>query len=640
MLRTLFLITFIFTTLLCSQNLNKKQEQLHNEIIDEFGHDFKIWDVKFNKNSLLIRFSKRDSLFARGQSKISALFSIVLEDFYPRYINILSNHKDIIKALVIKGHTSSENDMGKTKDEKYELNRILSQERSDNVLQYILNLSDPIILKNKDWIKSIVKTIGVSSSEPIFNQDDKEDKLLSRRIEFIISFNEDKITKDITANSNEAKKFTVDQNITKNETNSNHLETNIKDEVDKKVITLYHYVKKLLVENPSLNEQYQLLNSIKQDIEIAKTAFNPTVTLNYSNKKYNTYDDGTGIDKTYDRSNDITIRYNIFNGFKDSVEKKITKYNYLTTKYTKDQIENELIFSLVEAFLTIQKTNEYYELSRENYGDYIKWTQKEELRFQNGLISLKDFAKIQARGISRFMNFEEDTKRYLDSITTMQKYINFDDKDIEYFEQLDPISEYFDNPILALEDSKELSPYAKEANQNVKLYKAKLEKSKVNFYPTIDLIGKQSTLKEHFNVTSSTITDEKSIALEAKIQLYSGGKEQADYEKKLFEYRQKIQKRDSVIRDVIYKVDLSFNAYGLNMVKNDFLKDLVSKREEEYIASNYDYKFAKIDANGLLDVVDSLYNAKRQYIENRYDMILAKYKVLSQIGVIKNNILE
>ncbi|MCK5294845.1 MAG: TolC family protein [Arcobacteraceae bacterium] len=614
------LFIFIFSiTVLFSSELSREQEKLYNEIINEFKDDFEIWDVTFDKKSFLIRFAKNEILFKIGKVERSNLFNIVLKDFYPRYINIVAKNKEIVKKLLIKGHTSSENAKFKTKKEKYNRNLILSLERSDSVLRYVMELTDDSIVSNKDWIESIIESKGLSSSELILDKYGKEDKKLSRRIEFGIIFNETNL------NYEEAKVVDIESDIL---------------EEERKVITLSDYVKRLLDENPYIDEQFQLLSSIRQDIKIANSAFYPTAALNYNYKKYYNYDDGTLSEKDFDTSKDITVRYNIFNGFNDSDEKRIAQLNYRTNIFTKDQVENELIYNIVEAFITIQKTNEYYELSRKNYSDYIKWMDKEEIRFQNGLVSLADYSKIHARGISRFMNFEEDTKRYVDSITTMQKYIDFNDSDMEYFEVLNPYSIYFESSLLAIKDCQDLSPYIKEANQNIKLYKAKLEKSKVHFYPKVDLIGKQSVLYEENTVVPSTTTDETSLTLEASMQFYSGGKDQANYKKKLFEYRQKIQKRDAVVRDVIYKVDLSLNSYELTTVKNEYLIDLVNKREEEYLASNYDYKFAKIDANGLLDVVDAVYNAKRQYIENRYEMILSKYKVLNQIGIIKNNIFE
>ena len=66
----------------------------------------------------------------------------------------------------------------------------------------------------------------------------------------------------------------------------------------------------------------------------------------------------------------------------------------------------------------------------------------------------------------------------------------------------------------------------------------------------------------------------------------------------------------------------------------------MSSLEESLYGATYDYKFAKIDANGLLDAVDELYMAKKTYIENSYDRQIAIYKILSIIGNIKEFIFK
>jgi hypothetical protein len=56
--------------------------------------------------------------------------------------------------------------------------------------------------------------------------------------------------------------------------------------------------------------------------------------------------------------------------------------------------------------------------------------------------------------------------------------------------------------------------------------------------------------------------------------------------------------------------------------------------------SNYDYKFDKIDSIGLLGVMDDLTDTHKQYIENKYQILNYKYKLLHDIGVLKNKILK
>lgn len=611
------MLCFVILSSLTAQNTMK--DEIYKKLNDNLKDDFQIWKVKFDKDAFLVRFEKIDILYEKGSSNVNDSFKVILSDMFPRYISTLIPYKKYIKEIKILGHTSSENSKGKDEEERYNRNLILSQERAENAYNYILNLSDDIIVSNLDWLQNHMKPIGKSSSSLIYDKNGKEDKVKSRRLEILIEFNDSIMEfekEDIP------KKYVEQENQNDN-------------------VTLKYYTKRFLRENPIISEQYQYINSVKQDIEIANAAYKPTVTLNYSKKKYKEYDDWTSAHKNIDTSKDITIKYNIFNGFRDKDEININIDNFKSVKFAKEQIEEDTVYTLAEAYITALKVNEFYELSRENYKSYLEWSKKAKIRFQNGLTSLKDYSKIEARTINRFMNFEEDTKRYNDTISTLQKYLDFNDEELNLFTIKEPKSIYFDNVLKALDDCVIYSPYTKEAEQNVKLYKSKYEKSKMNFYPTIDLTAKRSQLdEEYLDSSSDRTTKETSLSLELKLELYSGGKDLANKDKKFYEYKQKIEKREAVIRDVKYKVDLAYNKFIMMDSKHQYVTELVAKREQELIAANYDFKFAKIDSNGLLDVMDSLYNAQRLYIESEYDYILSKYEVLKEIGIVKEYILD
>ena len=657
MIRKFLLYIFTVSLIFASDNSNMIQEkvlkeQFYNDVLKEFKHDFSIWGVEFDKETLLIRFAKSNILYKKGKSDMQRSFELILKDFYPRYLTLLLKNKDYIYEVQVKGHSSSVDSIidskDKNSDKNFDKNIILSQERSTLVLEYVKNLSDDVIIQNMDWINDIFTALGLSSTEIILNKNNKENKELSRRIEILPVFDDSKFL-----NKNESGELEIAKEDTYIPTKeeikvareeelkliSSILKSTDKTqaiEVDSRIKKLKYYVEKLLVENPTLNEQYELLKSVQQDIKIAQAAFKPTVALNYNYTKYTKSDPDN---QSNTKEKDITVKYNLFNGFKDEKEINIKKYNYLSLKYKKDQIQTDLIYKLVEAYITMQKANELGDLARLNKKDYIQWLEKEKIKFQNGIITLKDYAKVQARAIKREINFEEEIKRYVDSIATIRKYIDFDDKDLDYLEELNYNSKYFQNNSLAFEDSKIMSPYIQEAEQNIILYKEKLQQSKVHFYPIIDLIGKKRVNDDNYDIAATSTTKETTLGLTATMELYSGGKDEANYEKKLFEYRQKLRKKDEVYRDVKFEIQLSFNKYEMVVVKNEWSEELIGKRTEELVGANYEYKFAKVGANDVLDSVDNLYEAKKQFIENKYEIVLAKYKLISDVGTIRKEVL-
>ena len=615
MIKRLILSLFIGITVVYASN-----KSFNNEIDKKLLNDFNRVGITYIKKSNSIRFNNIGLTYLAGRNEMSDIFRNSLEIIYPKFVKILLSYKDDINNIYIKGYSSSENRKTKNIEEKYQRNLILSQERADlvrNYLNKILNNID-IEKENKIWLNQTINALGMSSSELIYDENGIEDKVKSRRIEIQVVFKEKKVAPVVQEKKSDIKK--------------------VEYEIDNaNIIYLADYVKRLLVENPTLAEKYNFLQSIQKDIKIAKSSFKPIVSLNFKQTQYQESDKYNFTDT---QSKDITLRYNIFNGFKDINELNINKYNYKSNQYLKEQVEADLIYSLTEAFITIQKQKDILILSGENLIDYDNWIEKENIKFQNGMTSLRKYATVESRDIKQRMNYQELNRQYLDSVSMFRRYLDFNIEDIPFFKKLKPYSKYLKNKDIAYYDANRLSPFLKEANTNITLYKEKMNKQKVNFYPTVDLVAKKSILDENFDIKTSAKTEETSVALEAKLELYSGGKDQYRHEKRLFEYRQKIKKRDEVARDVKYKVDLAFNKYELLLAKDDLLIKLINKKEESFLGATYDYDFAKIDANGLLDNVDGLYDAKRLYIINKYDILLAQYKILNNVGVIKNYILE
>jgi len=167
------------------------KEDIITNIKQEFKTDFGVWDLKFNKDTLVLRFENINMLYPKGSSNISQSFKLILKDFVPRYVQILQPYESNIKKVEIEGFTSSENSHGNTKDEKYQKNLLLSQKRADRVLSFIETLDDEVLKENKNFIDEKFVAKGNSSSNLIFKENEEEDEIKSRRIEIAITFVDD-----------------------------------------------------------------------------------------------------------------------------------------------------------------------------------------------------------------------------------------------------------------------------------------------------------------------------------------------------------------------------------------------------------------------------------------------------------------
>jgi outer membrane protein TolC len=526
-----------------------------------------------------------------------------LQDNLEDILKLLLAYKEYVKKITIVGHASSESSVGKTDEEKYLRNLLISQNRADNVLEYVKELSKSFSKVDQNWINTNFFTIGKSFSEPILDKNGEEVSKLSRRVEFII-----------------------------------RLKT-IYQKFDNKVIRLSSYVHDILENYPSVKEKYFLVQSLQQELNKNQAAFYPTLDFNYKYSDYSKSDDDH-YDNT--ESIDLTLRYNIFKGFSDLEQNNIDEYNIESNRYLKEQVESDLIKSLIEAYTSIQKQKEILDLAYSNLDDYKTWMQKEDIKFQSGLVTLNAYAKVQSRYITQKINLEELKAEYKKSIIKMQKYINLGSDDTNYFEKLVPKSEYFTNKAIAFEDLFTKAPSIKEADANIAMYQAKIDQSKSGFYPKVDFVAQTKVSDEEYdnNTATKNNLEENKVSLEASFNLFSGGKNLTSYKKAFFEYRQKLQKKEEIKKELAYNLKKEYHQLDLENKKFLLFKELVQKREESYSGAKYDYKFAKIDAETLLDAVDDLYSARRRQIENRYELQIIKYSILGEVGVLKEYIID
>lgn len=176
---------------------NKLQVELYEDLKLEFEKDLQEWDAEIDKNSLSVRFKSPEILFKQGSDEISPKFKTILSNFFPRFIKILykAEYRNDIDEIRIEGHTSTEWRVKTTEQQAYIFNMELSQDRTRNVLDYVLS-STRLQSSLMNWTRANLTANGLSSSKAIIDENGSENNLLSRRVEFRVRTNaESRITK-------------------------------------------------------------------------------------------------------------------------------------------------------------------------------------------------------------------------------------------------------------------------------------------------------------------------------------------------------------------------------------------------------------------------------------------------------------
>lgn len=160
-----------------AQNYSNLQQELYEALLKEFGKDLQRWDAQIDEDNT-IRFKEPEVLFDTGAKQVKKRFKDILDDFFPRYVKILTlvKFQDNIEEIRIEGHTSQSWFSAHTFEDRYLGNAELSQARALEVLKYCFNLNS--INAHKEWLVKVFRANGLSFAKPL------EDDEKSKRVEF------------------------------------------------------------------------------------------------------------------------------------------------------------------------------------------------------------------------------------------------------------------------------------------------------------------------------------------------------------------------------------------------------------------------------------------------------------------------
>lgn len=186
-----------------AKTYEKDKAELNKDLHTEFSKDLKEWEAEITEDNVIV-FNSPNVLFKSGENTIKKEFKNILNDFFPRYIKVLSSkkYKDEIDEIRVEGHTSNGWGSAISKQKIYLNNMQLSQDRANNVLSYCYTIDKGLVKNNRQWLEQHFRANGMAFAKLKYK--DKEHKIQdyikSRRVEFKVQMKtEEKIYKILEA---------------------------------------------------------------------------------------------------------------------------------------------------------------------------------------------------------------------------------------------------------------------------------------------------------------------------------------------------------------------------------------------------------------------------------------------------------
>lgn len=149
-LMTGLMVIFLFVAIAYISQIQENQsvltdyvetkQEIHDTLIKEFAGDTLRWQMSIGKD-LTMKFKEPTVLFTLGSYALTPHFKDILDEFLPRYFNILLTESlsHNIQEIRIEGHTDTV-PIPSYDSDPYIANAILSQRRALSVIQYFRNM--------------------------------------------------------------------------------------------------------------------------------------------------------------------------------------------------------------------------------------------------------------------------------------------------------------------------------------------------------------------------------------------------------------------------------------------------------------------------------------------------------------------
>ena len=410
-------------------------------------------------------------------------------------------------------------------------------------------------------------------------------------------------------------------------------------------VDLLQALKLAYTNNPVLNAERENIQVSKEDLNISKSEFLPTVTLSGSKSEEDTkkLTDRTGANSSITdvnpKSQSVVIEQKIFKGFAGIAGLQKSKIGLVLADAKLLKVEQEVLYSAIEAYSGLVFANEKLQINETNLNLLERQVETDQARLERGQITLADLAQSEssfAGAQAKFIQAKNET------VTAKLEY----EKIIGPISDIDSLSKKLDFDLNIPESLNNAIEISKINSPDLIIARLDYEQSEK------DVIIARADLSPSATISlSSTKTDdlsssydesEKEIA-KATISwpIFKGGKNTASLNRsKNLQNRKKLL-LDHAIRMNDTNVATAWSSLqsSRSLLNSVTLQVRAAEIANEGITVEYESGLGR----STLDVIQSnslLLSSKISMAESERNYLLSQFKLLQAVGNLSNDYLK
>ena len=397
--------------------------------------------------------------------------------------------------------------------------------------------------------------------------------------------------------------------------------------------------------NPELNAERENIQVSKEDLNISRSEFLPTVTLSSSKSQEHTekLTDRTGANSSIKdvdpKTQSLVIEQKLFQGFSGIANFEKNKIGLSLADAKLIKTEQEILYKAVEAYTGLIFSNEKLEINQRNINLLERQVETDQARLERGQITLVDLAQSEsslAGAQAKFIEAKNET------VTAKLIY----EKIIGPILNMNDLNKKSDINLKIPDSLSKAIEISKNNNPNLIIAKLDFERSEK------DVVIARADLSPSASLSlNSTKTDDLSSSFDEKDQetikatiswpIFKGGKNTATLKRSKNLKNQTKLLFDNAIKTNETSVASAWSSFqsSKSLLNSVNLQVKAAEIANEGITVEYESGLGR----STLDVIQSnsiLLTSQISLAQSERNYLLSQFKLLQSVGLLKNDYLK
>lgn len=378
-------------------------------------------------------------------------------------------------------------------------------------------------------------------------------------------------------------------------------------------------IERAMQNNPSLKEKEFLLKASKEESNIARSGFKPSLDLSYS---YSEFSQKSFVGADSSSSADVTLAYNLFNGFADKFNLKAAQENEKTVQFIHDVSKADLRFQVYSAYINYLRSQEQISVSKETIKLLEQQLKDAKNFYEQGLFAKNDYLQVDVELSSAQQALLQSKKNVQIAFYNLKRLLG---AQLQKDEQVEDISREQKEILLPklkdmmLKNRSELKLL--DAQKRVLNYSHKASAS--NYYPKIDLEAKYqvagvdpipkggATFQTHDQTTST---------IRASWNLYQGGADEAKRTFLLYQKSAKNESLNTLYLELDFQLEQAIESYTLAQNQIKVAEKALEQAKENFRITKNQFDESISNTSLMLDAQRFLARTQVDYYSAYFDL--------------------